>query len=68
MERIPVSMKMHYPFKVLNVLNLYVHSGLKTLTSTRIDLKDLIGAGKIPTKMRNAKNIETVSSQDKING
>ena len=47
---------------------MYVHSGLKTLTSTRIDLKDLIGAGKIPTTVRNAKNIETVASQDKVNG
>ena len=47
---------------------MHIHNSLKTLTSTRINLKDLIGAGKIPTTMINAKNIETVASERKING
>ena len=45
-----------------------VHNSLKKLTSTRINLKDLIDAGKIPTTMGTAKNVETVASERKING
>ena len=47
---------------------MHINNSLKILTSTRINLKDLIGAGKIPTTMRNAKHIETVASERKVNG
>ena len=47
---------------------MYVHSSSKTLTSTRINLKDLIDAGKIPTTVSNAKNIETSASERNVNG